>query len=65
MIYAVNVVFLFFYVFLYAVRLIFPGELGGLLGLYLGASLLTVVEFFDVILSTILANFGIYKPHVS
>lgn len=41
------------------------GELGGLLGLYLGASLLTLVEFFDVTLAAALAYFGIYKPHVS
>ncbi|XP_028407183.1 acid-sensing ion channel 4-A-like isoform X2 [Dendronephthya gigantea] len=38
------------------------GEIGGLMGLFLGASILTVLEFFDVGMVALLTRLGIYRP---
>ena len=37
---------------------LFPGEIGGQLGLCIGASLLTVLEFCDVIFTVLKMRFG-------
>ena len=41
------------------------GEIGGLMGLFLGASILTVFEFVDVIIIIVLTRLGIYKRKTS
>ncbi|CAB4004599.1 acid-sensing ion channel 1 isoform X2, partial [Paramuricea clavata] len=37
------------------------GEIGGLMGLFLGASILTLLEFFDLVILIILNRLGIYR----
>ena len=42
----------------------FLGGIGGIMGLFLGASILTVFEFFDVLVQIILTCLGIRKGYV-